>query len=388
MRTRAVTGSRTRDTATTLGRASLPRRPRDDAVARAPLPALLAAVAQAALLAVLPGGGQATARRNAWAGMSARRRPRREPAARPRRRWPRPTSGAYAAATAPAADGRRPGASVAAHGRARLHARSSRWRRAVFRAPRPRASPSAASEHVPRTGGAVMAINHVGYLDFTFAGLAAQPAGRLVRFMAKKEVFDHRVSGPLMRGMKHIPVDRLGAPADELRRAPSRRCAAARSSASSPRRRSRESLRAQGVQDRRGAHGERGRRAAAAVRHLGQPADLHQGPAARTSPAARRSASSSASRSCPTPGADPVAVTAELKRRMQRAARRGAGRRTPAARARPTTPGGSRARLGGTAPTIEQARRCSPRRTQERADRRPPGRGAVRGDGPPEPRPH
>jgi 1-acyl-sn-glycerol-3-phosphate acyltransferase len=66
-------------------------------------------------------------------------------------------------------------------------------------------------EHVPRTGGAVMAINHIGYLDFTFAGLAARPAGRLVRFMAKKEVFDHKVSGPLMRGMKHIPVDRQGA---------------------------------------------------------------------------------------------------------------------------------------------------------------------------------
>ncbi|MDP9465748.1 MAG: 1-acyl-sn-glycerol-3-phosphate acyltransferase, partial [Actinomycetota bacterium] len=49
------------------------------------------------------------------------------------------------------------------------------------------------TEHVPRTGGAVMAINHVGYLDFTFAGLATQPAGRLVRFMAKKEVFDHKI---------------------------------------------------------------------------------------------------------------------------------------------------------------------------------------------------
>ncbi len=70
------------------------------------------------------------------------------------------------------------------------------------------------TEHVPRTGGAVMAINHVGYLDFTFAGLATQPAGRLVRFMAKKEVFDHKISGPLMRGMKHIPVDRHGVPAE------------------------------------------------------------------------------------------------------------------------------------------------------------------------------
>lgn len=64
------------------------------------------------------------------------------------------------------------------------------------------------TEHVPATGGAVMAINHTGYLDFTFAGLATQPAGRLVRFMAKKEVFDHKVSGPLMRGMRHIAVDR------------------------------------------------------------------------------------------------------------------------------------------------------------------------------------
>ena len=53
-----------------------------------------------------------------------------------------------------------------------------------------------------------MVINHTGYLDFAYAGLAAQRSGRLVRFMAKDSVFTHRVSGPLMRGMKHIPVDR------------------------------------------------------------------------------------------------------------------------------------------------------------------------------------
>ena len=45
-------------------------------------------------------------------------------------------------------------------------------------------------------------------MDFTYAGLAARPAKRLVRFMAKNEVFDHRISGPLMRGMHHISVDR------------------------------------------------------------------------------------------------------------------------------------------------------------------------------------
>jgi 1-acyl-sn-glycerol-3-phosphate acyltransferase len=63
-------------------------------------------------------------------------------------------------------------------------------------------------ENVPREGGAVMAINHTSYLDFMYAGLPAWPHRRYVRFMAKKSVFAHRVSGPLMRGMHHIPVDR------------------------------------------------------------------------------------------------------------------------------------------------------------------------------------
>jgi 1-acyl-sn-glycerol-3-phosphate acyltransferase len=68
------------------------------------------------------------------------------------------------------------------------------------------------TDHIPDTGGAVLAINHIGYFDFTYAGYAALPRKRVVRFMAKQEVFAHPVAGPLLRGMRHIPVDRsLGA---------------------------------------------------------------------------------------------------------------------------------------------------------------------------------
>jgi 1-acyl-sn-glycerol-3-phosphate acyltransferase len=64
------------------------------------------------------------------------------------------------------------------------------------------------AEHIPRDGGAVLASNHISYLDFIFCGYAAQSSKRLVRFMAKQEIFAHRLGGPLMRGMHHISVDR------------------------------------------------------------------------------------------------------------------------------------------------------------------------------------
>ena len=63
-------------------------------------------------------------------------------------------------------------------------------------------------ENVPLKGGAILAINHTSYLDFALAGTAALPAKRYVRFMAKKEIFDNKIAGPLMRGMHHINVDR------------------------------------------------------------------------------------------------------------------------------------------------------------------------------------
>ncbi|MDO3397190.1 lysophospholipid acyltransferase family protein [Nocardioides cremeus] len=64
------------------------------------------------------------------------------------------------------------------------------------------------TEHVPREGGVLIACNHIGYVDFVYGGLAANPSGRLVRFMAKREIFDHPLGGPLMRSLHHIEVDR------------------------------------------------------------------------------------------------------------------------------------------------------------------------------------
>ena len=65
------------------------------------------------------------------------------------------------------------------------------------------------AENVPVDGGALFVINHTGYYDFIIAGIGPHLRGnRLVRFMAKKEVFDMKVVGALMRGMKHVPVDR------------------------------------------------------------------------------------------------------------------------------------------------------------------------------------
>jgi 1-acyl-sn-glycerol-3-phosphate acyltransferase len=64
------------------------------------------------------------------------------------------------------------------------------------------------ADHVPRRGGAVIASNHVSYLDFALVGYGTREVGRVVRFMAKDSVFRHPVAGPLMRGMHHIPVDR------------------------------------------------------------------------------------------------------------------------------------------------------------------------------------
>ena len=63
-------------------------------------------------------------------------------------------------------------------------------------------------ENIPQEGGAILAMNHIGYFDFAIVGTGVLPKKRYVRFMAKKEIFNNKIAGPLMRGMHHISVDR------------------------------------------------------------------------------------------------------------------------------------------------------------------------------------
>lgn len=64
------------------------------------------------------------------------------------------------------------------------------------------------TEHIPREGGAILAVNHTSYIDYIMAGYPGHMQKRYTRFMAKREVFDHVVGGPVMRSFKHISVDR------------------------------------------------------------------------------------------------------------------------------------------------------------------------------------
>jgi len=63
-------------------------------------------------------------------------------------------------------------------------------------------------DNIPSTGGAVMAINHTGYIDFLPAALAAHHRKRRMRFMIKAEMADVKVVNWLIKHTKTIPVDR------------------------------------------------------------------------------------------------------------------------------------------------------------------------------------
>ncbi|MBU3060189.1 1-acyl-sn-glycerol-3-phosphate acyltransferase [Nocardia sp. NEAU-G5] len=65
----------------------------------------------------------------------------------------------------------------------------------------------AGQENIPRSGGAVLAVNHTAYLDFMEVGLVGRKSHRNVRYMMKAEL-EHGIVGWLMKHCKAIGVDR------------------------------------------------------------------------------------------------------------------------------------------------------------------------------------
>jgi len=72
------------------------------------------------------------------------------------------------------------------------------------------------AEHVPRQGPLLLAANHVSVLDPPVVGAAAP---RPLQFMAKAELFQIPLFGPLIRRLNAYPVEREGADAGALRHA-------------------------------------------------------------------------------------------------------------------------------------------------------------------------
>jgi len=68
------------------------------------------------------------------------------------------------------------------------------------------------AENIPATGGAILASNHISYLDFAFVMLSSPAPRRDVRFLARSEFFNVPIVGQVLRGLRQIPVDIDGDP--------------------------------------------------------------------------------------------------------------------------------------------------------------------------------
>jgi 1-acyl-sn-glycerol-3-phosphate acyltransferase len=74
-------------------------------------------------------------------------------------------------------------------------------------------------ELIPREGPAIVACNHISYLDPLTNGEAVDRSGRRPRFLAKQELFRIPVIGTVLRGAGQIPVVRGSRDGSSLDRA-------------------------------------------------------------------------------------------------------------------------------------------------------------------------
>jgi 1-acyl-sn-glycerol-3-phosphate acyltransferase len=74
-------------------------------------------------------------------------------------------------------------------------------------------------ENIPSAGPAIVACNHISYLDPLTNAAAICKAGRRPRFMAKSDLFRIPAVGSVLRGVRQIPVERGGDPTSALRSA-------------------------------------------------------------------------------------------------------------------------------------------------------------------------
>lgn len=63
-------------------------------------------------------------------------------------------------------------------------------------------------EHIPTTGPALLASNHISYLDPLCLPYATDEVGRRIRLLAKAELFERRFPARVLRSLGHIPVER------------------------------------------------------------------------------------------------------------------------------------------------------------------------------------
>jgi 1-acyl-sn-glycerol-3-phosphate acyltransferase len=63
-------------------------------------------------------------------------------------------------------------------------------------------------EHIPRSGGVIVAANHLSYADWAAMALFIHQAGRYPAFLIKSSAFNVKVIGPFLRAAGQFPVNR------------------------------------------------------------------------------------------------------------------------------------------------------------------------------------